>query len=531
MDKLEDYKQQLEELKALRERLTSVETIEDTRENSTEIRKNMLDELNSIDESIKKIEAAKKELSKKYEKAYKKMQEAMDAIIDFEISRYKTEEEIAKYREETEELRLAINEESIGIRKQFDTQTKMIRDLKARKTRIENSIKSAEALGLTFSEYKEIHSKLKNTTLMNRILEKKGLADIINKPAKERTKEEEALLKQTKEEILKEVAGMRKKDEHVSILDGITAIYSLDTTIAKKEEPQEIKIKKNELMVISQNKSLQVLPHKVVSSNTITNIATLAAAPKDMEGATRNVKVDISKLRPLDEKVTIFKNKDTDEYYVRKYALNKLELIPISGEIRINGSSCYKISESDVAIIAENGKNKEFPYITDIKEVDLSKDNKIAPEVKTEPQTTPSTEAKTEVETTPSTEATTEATTEAKTDPNSVTKEEVEEAIREKLKAGKDKDDKLKAKNVKASKKFKLELKEGTLAYNIVHKVPKIAKAFINGSKFVFGKIKKFLEEGDLVIQTIREYNADNDELEEMMNDKTTEEDKETKAK
>ena len=44
-------------------------------------------------------------------------------------------------------------------------------------------------------------------------------------------------------------------------------------------------------------------------------------------------------------------------------------------------------------------------------------------------------------------------------------------------------------------------------------------------------QLKKFLEEGDLVIQTIREYNADNDELEEMMNDKTTEEDKETKAK
>ena len=525
MDNLEAYKQQLDELKALRERLTSVEETEDTRENSTEIRKNMLEELNSIDEAIKQIESAREKTAKEIEKTHKQMRDAIDAFKKaIEDTKLLSEEEIIESRKEYEDLKLKIYEESLKIKKQFDTQTKMIKDLKSKKTRLENSIKMAEFLGLTFSEYKGIDSFL-----------------------------------QTQAEVPKKAAEMRKNDEH--ILDGITAIYSLDTTAAKKEEPQKIEIKANQLMVISKNDEEYLFSHKVVPSNTYTYTNTLKDVPKDMIGARRNARIDFSKLKPLDEKVTIFKDKATDEYYVRQYALNKLELIPLSRKIKIDGISCYKISESDVEIIKQNGKNKGFPYVTDIKEVNISKDNINNIEVKTEAETTPTTEVKTEVETTPTTEVNTEAettsttevnteaettsttevnteaettpTTEVNTETETLTPEEVEAAIRAAMRGQgiKDPNSKPKAKNVKASEKFKLELKEGTLAYNIVHKVPKIAKAFIKGSKFVFGKIKKFLEEGDLVIQTIREYNADNDEFEEMMNDKATEEDKDKKAK
>ena len=511
MDELEDYKQQLEELKALRESLTSVEKIEDTRENSTEIRKNMLEELNSIDEAIKQLESARKETAKEIEKAHKKMQDTIDARKeDGENTKLSSEEEIIESREEYENLKLKIYEESLEIKKQFDTQTKMIRNLKSKKTRLENSIKNAETLGLTFSEYKELNST---------------------------------------------IAEMRKKDKHVSIPDGITAIYSLDTTVAKKEEPQKIKIKKNELMVISKNDETYLFSHKVVPSNTYTNTNTLEDAPKDMIGARRNARIDFSKLKPLDEKVTIFKDKDTDEYYVRQYALNKLELIPLSREIKIDGSSCYKISESDVEIIKQNGKNKWFPYITDIKEVNLSKDNinnievkteaETTPttEVKTEAETAPSTEVKTEVETTPTTEVKTEAettpTTEVNTETETLTPEEVEAAIRAAMKGKgiKDPNSKPKAKNVKASEKFKLELKEGTVAYNIVHKGIKFVKAICRGiakayNNYLFGKemaakIDKF-EREEL---GKRHFYDEDDGLEEMMNDKTTEEDKEKKAK
>ena len=531
MDELEDYKQQLEGLKALRESLTSVEEREDTRENSTEIRKHMLEELNSIDEAIKQIKSDRKKTAKELEKTHKKMQDAIDARKEaVENTKLLSEEEIIESREEYENSKLKIYEESLEIKKQFDTQTKMIRDLNSKKTRLENSIKSAEALGLTFSEYKEIYSTLSGENLMKRILEKKGLTDIINKPAKERTKEEEDLFKQTKEEVLKELAEMRKKDEHVPILeDGITAIYSLDTTVAKKEEPQKIKIKKNELMVISKNDETYLFSHKVVPSNTYTNTNTLEDAPKDMIGARRNARIDFSKLKPLDEKVTIFKDKDADEYYVRQYALNKLELIPLSREIKIDGSSCYKISESDVEIIKQNGKNKWFPYITDIKEVNLSKDNINNIEVKTEAETTPTTEVKTEAETTPTTEvkAETETTpsTEVKAETETLTPEEVEAAIRAAMKGIKDPNSKPKAKNVKASEKFKLELKEGTVAYNIVHKGIKFVKAICRGiakayNNYLFGKeMAAKIDKIEREELGKRHFYDEDDELEDMLDD------------
>ena len=510
MDELEEYKQQLAELKALREsltsvekiedtreRLTSVEEIEDTRENSTEIRKNMLEELNSIDEAIKQIESARKETAKEIEKAHKKMQDAIDARKEaVENTKLSSEEEIIKSREEYENLKLKIYEESLEIKKLFDTQTKMIRDLKSKKTRLENSIKNAETLGLTFSEYKELNST---------------------------------------------IAEMRKKDEHVSILDDITAIYSLDTTVAKKEEPQKIKINKNELMVISKNDETHLFSHKVVPSNTYTY--TLEDAPKDMIGARRNARIDFSKLKPLDEKVTIFKDKDTDEYYVRQYALNKLELIPLSRKIKIDGSSCYKISKSDVAIIKQNGKNKWFPYITDIKEVNLSKDNINNIEVKKEAETTPTTEVKTEAETTPTTEVKTEAettpttevktevettpTTEVNTETETLTPEEVEAAIRAAMKGKgiKDPNSKPKAKNVKASEKFKLELKEGTVAYNIVHKGIKFVKAICRGiakayNNYLFGKeMAAKIDKIEREELGKRHFYDEDDELEDMLDD------------
>ena len=166
-----------------------------------------------------------------------------------------------------------------------------------------------------------------------------------------------------------------------SILDIIEALYSLENTYTEVKKPREIKIKKNELMVIDENK--QILPFKVVNQNAkpITNVE---EAPKDMEGAEGNDKVDINDLKPAEEKVTLFKDSDTSDYYVRKYAVDrfKLKSADLGNEVRINGSLCYKISESDVEKIKENANNSFSPYIADIKEITLEKknNNEILPE-------------------------------------------------------------------------------------------------------------------------------------------------------
>ncbi|MBR3146507.1 MAG: hypothetical protein IKF47_04500, partial [Bacilli bacterium] len=92
------------------------------------------------------------------------------------------------------------------------------------------------------------------------------------------------------------------------------------------------------------------------------------------------------------------------------------------------------------------------------------------------------------------------------------------------------KDDKLEASNVKATKKFKLELKKGGILYSIVHGVPKIVKNIAKKldhayNNYLFGremaeKIDKFERE-----QLGRKhfYDDNEDELEAMMEEKTEE--------
>ena len=400
---------------------------------------------------------------------------------------------------------------------------------------------------------------------MDQILREKGLADIIDKKANERTTEEKDLLKKTKDEILKEIAEFRKDKEYedYTVLDIVEALYSLDNSYTRVETPRETKITSKELMVINENK--QILPYKVANpyvelNDLIKDIPEKEEAPKDMEGAKENEKVDINELKPAEEKVTLFKDKDSNEYYVRKYAVErfKLKSADLGNEVRINGSLCYKISASDVERIKENANNAFSPYIADIKEIELEKkrDYTISPE-DTKEELIPGTkikrprdrkpyetddeyeaflksyydkvfpqdevdkekeapaiplppveeEKKDELSTGDIEEIVDEAV--KPKEQEELTKEDIEEVVDETVKQ-EDKDDdkekgKPKAKNVKASTKFKEELKKNNVVYRIVHAVPKIAKK-------IFNKVKKFFEEGDLVRKTLRDYYNDVDD-------------------
>ena len=382
---IQELENQLAELKKLRNKLSGNEIEENTNTEEvvedTDLRNIVEKELEEIDKEIEEIEEEIKKAAKEYEQSYKNlgtMIDDYDKTVD--SNNLLSEEEYDELRKRHEQEKLAENELSNTIKKRLDDQKKIVRDLKRKKNQLKNNLTKAEALGLTYDEYKEITSTIRKTSIMNSILESKGLGTIIEKNASERTKEENDLLKKTKEEILKEISEFKADSEYddYSILDIIEALYSLENTYTEVKIPREIKIKKNELMVIDENK--QILPFKVVNQNAkpITNVE---EAPKDMEGAEVNDKVDINDLKPAEEKVTLFKDSDTSDYYVRKYAVDrfKLKSADLGNEVRINGSLCYKISESDVEKIKENANNSFSPYIADIKEITLEnkKNNEI----------------------------------------------------------------------------------------------------------------------------------------------------------
>lgn len=421
MENIEDLKQQLESLKALRHELSVKE------EKPINTNDNKKEQIKIIDSEIKELELDLKKTAKEYEESCKKLKLIIEEYQEkTEATKLLTEEEIKDLRENVEKAKLDENERSIKILRRLNELKKIIRELKTKKTKMENNIRNAEALGLTEEEYNAITYTLNKTTIMNAILNTKGLQEIIDKKASDRTNEEKEALKKAKEEILKEVAETKKENKNSSILEIIEALYSIETKYKKSQEPKITTLKTSELLYIAENS--QKLPYRIVNSNDKNKNYKPEATPKDMEGADNN-NVDINELKPAEERVTVFKDSNTNDYYARKYAVNrfKLKSAILDNEVKINGSVCYQISEKDVAKIKDNANNAFSPYIADIKEITLDKE---------------------------------------------LTEQDIKEVIEESFKAT----------NIESSEEFKEELSTGNVLYNIVNKIPQSTKKMINKS-------------------------------------------------
>lgn len=375
---LEKLKKELENLKAYREQLLVDDSKEEKKESKEEEEKisdsiDIHEELAKIDNEIKEFEEEIKKMAKEYEESYKKLQAIIDEYTEKDANKLLSQEEIEAQREQYAALKLEENQRSIEIKNRIDSLKRMVSSLKGKKTKIENNVKKAEALGLSEEEFREITAAIKKTSVMNSILEKKGLMPIVEKPAKERTKEEKQALKEAKEEILKEIAEIKKANQDYSVLDAIEALYSLDNTYKSEENPKEFKLKPESLDNLKKN--AQDLTYRIIDSNIAKQNYKPEEAPKDMEGAINNEQdqVDINDLKPAEERVTVFKDTNTNDYYARKYAVQRFKLnsADIGNEVKINGSSCYKISEEDVEKIKTNANNALSPYIADVKEITL----------------------------------------------------------------------------------------------------------------------------------------------------------------
>ncbi len=293
-----NLKSELSEIKELKEQLKSIgsdverekliskisEKLSNLEKKVDTVEDDFSKELLEIEKNIKDAEKVLKEDLEKYEQSYEKLK---SIITEYNKKKEEadilTDEELDKLNDEYNAAKMIENDNAKQIKSEIDIFKKNLSSLKRKRTLIKKDIMNANALGLSVNEYKEITSTLAKRKILDEVLSRKGLTDIINTPAKERTKEQKATLKQAKTDVLNEIAEFeRNSTSKVSPLDAIVALYNIDSKVIEAAKPRNVKVKKDELMVINDNsKKLPARINNPVANNGLNNDTPLRA-PEDM---------------------------------------------------------------------------------------------------------------------------------------------------------------------------------------------------------------------------------------------------------
>ena len=293
-----NLKSELSEIKELKEQLKSISSDVEREELISKISEKLSNlekkvdtveddfskELLEIEKNIKDAEKVLKEDLEKYEQSYEKLK---SIITEYNKKKEEadilTDEELDKLNDEYNAAKMVENDNAKQIKSEIDIFKKNLSSLKRKRTAIKKDIMNANALGLSVNEYKEITSTLAKRKILDEVLSRKGLTDIINISAKKRTKEQKATLKQAKTDVLNEIAEFeRNSTSKVSALDAIVALYNIDSKVIEAAKPRNVKVKKDELMVINDNsKKLPARINNPVANNGLNNDTPLRA-PEDM---------------------------------------------------------------------------------------------------------------------------------------------------------------------------------------------------------------------------------------------------------
>ena len=231
----------------------------------------------------KEIEKTLKQLIKDYENIYEEMRELSDREKkELDSLDVMTEEELKEYEEEYSKKKEELNRKSVTIKRLISENQKQIEELRCIKEDINSDSFKAASLGLTAEDYKEITDTLQKKKIVNAILETKGLSNITEKRYKDRTPEEKALIKEAKEEIVKEIAKI-KSEENISVLEAIDALYDIEVEMSKEDHPRVLKVASKEYEVISFG--AKALPEKIVDTSKDERIKTYipGETPKDLQ--------------------------------------------------------------------------------------------------------------------------------------------------------------------------------------------------------------------------------------------------------
>ena len=158
--------------------------------------------------------------------------------------------------------KMAENEESLSVRSQIDKEVQELKKLTKKRDRIRKDYEMAQSLGISALEYKEITDNFRSRKLVNAIIEKKGLGDVLAIPAKERTPEQKRIIKAIRKEILDELVKAKRENEDKSVLKLVEALYGLETEVKLKGKQRVLIVKESSLENIKKNAAK--MPEKII---------------------------------------------------------------------------------------------------------------------------------------------------------------------------------------------------------------------------------------------------------------------------
>ncbi len=210
------------------------------------------------------------ELTASYEQSY----EAMKKIVEEETYEHVSSDE-SRQKAEKE------NSNSLSIRKEIDKTKRELSSLRGKLTKIRNDYELAKAFGLSASEYQELTTNLRKSTIMNAILKEKGLEDILAIPARERSASQRKVLQDAKRKVFEEIASFQTEGDRKSVLESIEALYGLELSeVLLKGRQRVLIVKKSSYENIIEN--AKSLPEKIIKQKESVVDYEPAEVPKDM---------------------------------------------------------------------------------------------------------------------------------------------------------------------------------------------------------------------------------------------------------
>lgn len=241
-------------------------------------------------------------------------------------------ETLNSFQEHYMNLKLAENEIYIEAKNTQKMLQRKIKNLERKQRQIIEMDTMAQALDISYEEYKKLSKTLENKKIINDILDKKGLKEIVHKKGG-RSNKEKAELQRAKKEIYQEIIDYLNKHTDKNIKDAINVLYGMDFQVTQEEEPKKTKITSSEKENIAKN--VQKVPANIRKDKENHQTKALQA-PEDMPRlkAAAGQDVDSEKIEPPKKNQEEQEEKETkEEVKIAKEPL-KRGLREIFGDLR-----------------------------------------------------------------------------------------------------------------------------------------------------------------------------------------------------
>lgn len=425
---LEQLEKELTEIELLKEKAINANTLQEIRDVFNEISQKV--EIKEVKQKDDNSSIKVKDINQEIEEADKRLKKYINEYDKL----YDKMKQIVKKHDEKMETPILLTEEEMG------------------NIRIES----------INEQYQENE---KSISLKKSIDEEKG---IINSLKKKKQKIEE----------------IDKKD----VLDNIDAIYVDKSKYNEINEPEQILVSEIKMNSIKDN--IEEVPEKIVNT-TNSNDITPGEAPEDMNGTKVNTEEEIIEKKPL-ERITIYQDTKTDDYFVSDAVIKRFALIPISDEVLIEEQACYQIKNEDIEDVINNS-DKDDSDEYEVYLVDIELEENLNKEIEDDID-----EAIVEVDAILNND---DAFTVIEIKDDDDEKEEkhqkktaVYKSIIKDLGRTNSKKESFKPINLQVSNTFQNELKNGDWEYDVAYSIPEIGKAdskfFINISQSLMDTTK-----------------------------------------